>query len=316
MTAEAVEQTLADFQQRANTALAPGANAEADVDAVRVRVAEVLSAARDVLKLGRDFQAAAAETSAGAAQDYVTAQTKLGRVMAQWLWDAQQSRPAAREGLVGAGARVLSALRDYRRAIGIDAALRPANSGGTVAPDGANAESAISAAAGRGAGSTIPNPGPDGAAVLSPSEIKTLPLAEIEQRLPRAHPSAYYEYAARLFNEGRKDDAVVWFYVGQLRYRFLLLANPGQDPARFAALQASVGEMINPYVAADRSKWAAQLGQALAWDEANPNGVTAKETHADAWQTVRAALAKLKASIEAESRKSPGERPAGAAERR
>src|SRR6187455_3087399 len=76
-------------------------------------------------------------------------------------------------------------------------------------------------------------------------DLKNLPPAKIEAALPNREPSVYYGYAIRLFDQGEKDDAVFWFYVGQLRSRFYLKANPdlnpGDDPAAYSALNATIG---------------------------------------------------------------------------
>src|SRR5580765_4898046 len=56
--------------------------------------------------------------------------------------------------------------------------------------------------------------------------LSNLPPAKVEAALPTQHPSVYYGYALNLFDQGKKDDAVFWFYAGQLRYRFYLNANP------------------------------------------------------------------------------------------
>src|SRR5689334_9712989 len=82
-------------------------------------------------------------------------------------------------------------------------------------------------------------------------DLKKLPPPKIEAALPNHHPSAYYGYAIRLFDQGKKDDAVFWFYVGQLRWRFYLKANPNLDPsgdpAALGALNATIGPTINGY---------------------------------------------------------------------
>lgn len=143
--------------------------------------------------------------------------------------------------------------------------------------------------------------------MLSPEQLKTLPLAEIEPQLPRQHPSAYYMYASRLFSAGRKDDAVVWYYVGELRYRFMLEAAPSRDPsgesAVFSSMHTMVGGMINKYAAGDLSRWVAQIDEALAWDAANLNAHTPKEKYPAAYRSVREGGEKLKAMIKADPEK-------------
>ena len=63
-------------------------------------------------------------------------------------------------------------------------------------------------------------------AQLELQDVIDKPRQDVEQALPASHPSNYYAYATRLFHDGSKDDAVFWFYVGQIRYRFYLSAHP------------------------------------------------------------------------------------------
>jgi hypothetical protein len=132
-------------------------------------------------------------------------------------------------------------------------------------------------------------------------ELNKLPPPEIESRLPNAHPVAYYGYAGRLWSEAEKEKAVFWLYVGQLRFRFLLLtepnADPSGDPALFASLQATVGEPIVLYAGSDTTKWAHQIDAALQWDEANPNGFTSKSKYSQQWTEARRSLVKLRDDV-------------------
>lgn len=138
---------------------------------------------------------------------------------------------------------------------------------------------------------------------LTPEEVKKLPPAQIEKALPNEHPASYYAYASRLFAEGKKDDAVFWFYVGQLRYRIFLAAkppaNPQGDPAVFSSLSATVGQTINEYAGGDPKMWAAQMGKALQWDDTHPNALVPKDQYKEATASVRAGLEKMKKQIEA-----------------
>lgn len=141
------------------------------------------------------------------------------------------------------------------------------------------------------------------AAALTPDQIfKDLSEAEIEKALPGEHPSAYYLYAGRLFTAGKKDEAVFWFYVGQLRYRFHLMANPdldpSGDPALFGSLSATLGERINVYAGGNTKDWIRAIERTLQWDADNENGFTSKQKFAEAYEQVRAGLKKLRDHIE------------------
>jgi hypothetical protein len=128
-----------------------------------------------------------------------------------------------------------------------------------------------------------------------------LPEAEVEAKLPASHPAMYYAYAKRLFAQARKNDAVFWFYVGQLRYRFYLLANPqlprDGDPAVMASLNATVGQSINEWAGGDPKRWAAAMERALQWDANNDNGLTSKTAQEKQWRETRAGLAALRDQV-------------------
>ena len=99
-------------------------------------------------------------------------------------------------------------------------------------------------------------------------------------RAETLQPAELYMLAANLMGAGRTDEAVKWFYIGQLRYRFHLAATqppPGSnDRVLFSALSESVGRPINEYAFGDVDAAVAQIDGALAWDEANDNGFTSK----------------------------------------
>src|SRR5688572_26609597 len=109
------------------------------------------------------------------------------------------------------------------------------------------------------------------AAVAAPAS--TRPAESVEQlmaRIAREHPSAYYELAKRLFEQGRRDEAVFWFCVGQPRYLSRLVSNPNLprhgEPALFASLSQVVRGPLNRYAFGDMTKLAETIDRVLAWD--------------------------------------------------
>lgn len=140
---------------------------------------------------------------------------------------------------------------------------------------------------------------------LSPDQIKKLPTAEIEKQLPDEHPSSYYLYASRLFSQGQKDDAVFWFYVGQLRYRIHLKAHPELDPtgdpAVFSSLSATMGRKINEYAGGNVKDWVKAIDKALKWDEHNANGFTSKKKYSAVHKEIRSGLKSMRDQVESET---------------
>jgi hypothetical protein len=140
----------------------------------------------------------------------------------------------------------------------------------------------------------------------------TMTLAQVEASLPRAHPAEYYLYAQRLFQSGRKDDAVFWFYVGQLRYRFYLSANPklpeSGDPAVFASLNDSIGRSINEYAGGNPTTWVVAIDRALAWDKISPNYFTSKQQFPAQYNGITTGLSKLREMVQSEAENIKNER--------
>ena len=120
---------------------------------------------------------------------------------------------------------------------------------------------------------------------------------QLKKGIENQHPATYYILAEKLFAAGKKDEAVFWFYAGQLRFRFHATANPkadpSGDPALLASMNESLGEPINRYAFGDLKTLHKTLDSVLAWDQTTPNGFTSKEKNAQAWNDTRAGLRKL-----------------------
>jgi hypothetical protein len=127
------------------------------------------------------------------------------------------------------------------------------------------------------------------------------PFSAIE-RLDGKHPSEYYKLAAELFRDGKKDEAVFIFYLGQLRYRARLLAHrdldPSGEPALFASLSEVVGRPLNEYAFGDIPRLLSTIDAVLEYDRAHPDRFTPHASFPEAWQQAREGLTKLKAKIE------------------
>lgn len=147
---------------------------------------------------------------------------------------------------------------------------------------------------------------------LTPDELK----AGIEKR----HPAAYYVLAGKLFGEGARDEAVFWFYAGQLRYRFHLSANPklepSGDPALFASLSQVLGQPINEYAFGDLPQLMATIDKVLAWDEQTDNGFTSKASNAASWKDIRGGLVKMREYVQANGDKIRAQRKQNGLENR
>lgn len=137
--------------------------------------------------------------------------------------------------------------------------------------------------------------GEDRAQILQ--EMKTLSSDGTVERLVNSNPGKYFLYVESLWNQGKKDDAVMWFYVARLRFRFHLLAHPdldpSDDPALYVTVNRNFGPAIAQYAAQDPKAWAAQIAAALNWDATHDNGYTSKTDFKQALDHDRADMTKL-----------------------
>jgi hypothetical protein len=131
------------------------------------------------------------------------------------------------------------------------------------------------------------------APVGAPSEV---------QALAGQHPAEYYKRAGELLQAGKKEEAVFVFYLGQLRYRTFLLANPGtEDPTLFATLSQVTGKPINQYAFGDIPALARTIDAVLAYDTANPDSFSSPAGSAAAHASVRDGLTAMKTKMLAET---------------
>lgn len=115
------------------------------------------------------------------------------------------------------------------------------------------------------------------------------------------NPAAYYLLASKLFAAGKKEEAVFWFYAGQLRYRFYLKATPGLppsgDPALFASLSETVGRPLNEYAFGGIPRLVKTIDEVLQWDATHENGFTSKSAHPQDYTDIRDGLVKMRGQI-------------------
>ncbi len=125
------------------------------------------------------------------------------------------------------------------------------------------------------------------------------------QQLAGQHLAEYYKRAAELFESGKKDDAVFIFYLGQLRYRTHLLAQPNLDPrgdpALFSSLSEGIGRPINEYAFGDIPALSRTIDAVLGYDQANPDTFTPPSQFAKAHADVSDGLRAMKVQMLADA---------------
>jgi len=108
-------------------------------------------------------------------------------------------------------------------------------------------------------------PFPDDYMERSADEMKTL--------LPTIHPASYFMLSAKLYDEQKFDEAIVFLYVAQIRFRAYLMVypnlDPTGDPALFSSLLNDIGQVVNGYAGKDILNWIIQIQNAKKWHDEN-----------------------------------------------
>ena len=85
------------------------------------------------------------------------------------------------------------------------------------------------------------------------------------QGAAEADPYALMAFAGHLFDAGHRDQAVFWFYAGQLRARYM--RESSREGGQVLAAFIIASESINAYAMADATRFSAMAKRVLAWDK-------------------------------------------------
>ena len=110
-------------------------------------------------------------------------------------------------------------------------------------------------------------------------------------------PSEMMLKALPLLQTGRREEAVFWFYAGQLRWRSRLNAHPDQNPigqpAAFSALFETIGSEVNEWAFGDIPLLQRTIGSVLEWDRMYPDD----SIPASVAESTRSGLQDLRVSV-------------------
>ncbi len=113
------------------------------------------------------------------------------------------------------------------------------------------------------------------------------PLDALVKDVEHRHPAAMFILAKRLFDAGRRDEAVFWFFEGQLRWRALMASASGPpivngEQDHFAVLFSEVGPDINHYAFGDIPALLKTIDRVIAWDASHPDDFAKGKARDDA----------------------------------
>jgi len=125
----------------------------------------------------------------------------------------------------------------------------------------------------------------------------TMSIDALKKEAELMHPVGFYVLAIKLFKEGKKDESILWFYVGSIRYRHFL-SSVGEDPFHpenelFGKVQFEIGGEILDYAGGDPDFWAEQIEEADRWDKDHLNFFYPKRNNPNALTEIKGNMQKL-----------------------
>ena len=138
------------------------------------------------------------------------------------------------------------------------------------------------------------------ASALDPA---TLSIEQLKNGIENQHPAYFYYLAGKLVAAGQKDDAVFWYYAGQLRYRVYLAVNkdkldPSGDPAVFASLSEEIGRPINEYAFGDIPQLTKTIDAVIAWDQSHNNALTPRDKYKSQYDQIVSGLTQMRDQVQ------------------
>src|SRR5258708_21562527 len=129
-----------------------------------------------------------------------------------------------------------------------------------------------------------------------------LSIEQLKNGIENQHPAYFYYLAKKLFAAAQKDDAVFWFYAGQLRYRVYLAVNkdkldPSGDPAVFSELSEEIGRPINEYAFGDIPQLAKTIDAVIAWEQSHNIALNPHDVHKSQYDLIVSDLTQIREQL-------------------
>ena len=116
-------------------------------------------------------------------------------------------------------------------------------------------------------------------------------------------PLLLFKPAWVLFEQGKKHEAVFWFYAAQLRTRYQLVFEKGDHGQLMSIMLMTMGEPINNHALQDIPRFLRTLDRVLEWDRDTPNpyrGRNKSEKEEKQIELIYTGLREMKTKLSAE----------------
>ena len=132
-------------------------------------------------------------------------------------------------------------------------------------------------------------------------KVTSMDISELKKQAQLIHPVGFYLLAIKLFKQDEKDEAIFWFYVGSIRYRYFL-SSVQTDPFEpenelFGKVQFEIGCTVLDYAGGNPIFWAAQIENANKWDTEHLNFFYPKKNNPGALAEIKLNMQQLQQKL-------------------
>ena len=123
-------------------------------------------------------------------------------------------------------------------------------------------------------------------------------IEELKKEAFKIHPVSIFKLSGELWKEDNKEEALMWYYIGVLRYRIRLESIEGTDEYEgefhyFEKMEFETKPVFLEWAGGNPIQWAEQIKKAIDWDKMNVNIYTSKKEHIEIYNSNIGSMNKL-----------------------
>ena len=115
-------------------------------------------------------------------------------------------------------------------------------------------------------------------------------IEELKKEAFKIHPVSIFKLSGELWKEDKKEEALMWYYIGVLRYRIRLESIKNTDEYEgeshyFEKMEFETKPVFLEWAGGNPLQWAEQINKAIEWDNKNLNMYSSKMEHIEIYNT-------------------------------
>ena len=123
-------------------------------------------------------------------------------------------------------------------------------------------------------------------------------IEKLKKEAFKIHPVSIFKLSGELWKDNKKEEALMWYYIGVLRYRIRLSSIENTDEYEgeqhfFEKMEFETKPIFLEWAGGNPLQWAEQINKAIEWDEKNINMYTSKIEHIEIYNTNIESMKKL-----------------------